>query len=157
VQSETNVRPVHDSGQRRSVSPSASPVLSDREKALRKAVSLSYLRQTGKLSGEKEKKVPTEEHLSELRSALASLAGDNKEERSVAHTPPEVREPEVVKIVEKVNEDDNIKVVVPAHEGEKVKLVIDSPEDKNSSNRASERNVDEVPEDVLKIILDIKK
>jgi hypothetical protein len=43
-----------------------------RERDLRKAVSLSYLKQTQV----KEKKVPTQEHLADLRSALASIVKD---------------------------------------------------------------------------------
>ncbi|MFA6050287.1 MAG: type IV secretion system DNA-binding domain-containing protein [Candidatus Paceibacterota bacterium] len=45
-----------------------------REKDLRKAVSLSYLRQTH--APKKEKKAPTPEHLADLRAALASITED---------------------------------------------------------------------------------
>ncbi len=45
----------------------------DRERDLRKAVSLSYLRQSQQ---KKEKKAPTEEHLADLRAALASITAD---------------------------------------------------------------------------------
>lgn len=48
----------------------------EREQALRKAVSLSYLRQTGKIKHEpKDKKAPTNEHLADLRAALQGLVG----------------------------------------------------------------------------------
>ncbi|MES2059991.1 MAG: type IV secretion system DNA-binding domain-containing protein [Patescibacteria group bacterium] len=45
----------------------------NRERDLRKAVSLSYLRQTQE---KKEKKAPSEEHLADLRAALASITAD---------------------------------------------------------------------------------
>ena len=45
----------------------------DRERDLRKAVSLSYLRQ---VNPKREKKAPTEEHLADLRAALASITSD---------------------------------------------------------------------------------
>jgi hypothetical protein len=45
----------------------------NRERDLRKAVSLSYLRQT---APKREKKAPTEEHLADLRAALASITND---------------------------------------------------------------------------------
>lgn len=51
----------------------------DREKDLRKAVSLSYLRQTQV----REKKVPTQEHLADLRSALASIVSDTIDDKDV--------------------------------------------------------------------------
>ena len=47
-----------------------------REKELRKAVSLSYLKQNPK--AEKEKKVPTQEHIDELRKALKEAGADTE-------------------------------------------------------------------------------
>lgn len=60
----------------------------EREKALRKAVSLSYLRQTGKLKpSEKEKKAPTNEHLADLRAALQGLVGNGEQTEAPAPKP----------------------------------------------------------------------
>jgi energy-coupling factor transporter ATP-binding protein EcfA2 len=56
----------------------------DRERDLRKAVSLSYLRQTQV----REKKVPTQEHLADLRSALASIVSDTVDEKDVIPEKP---------------------------------------------------------------------
>ncbi len=56
----------------------------DRERDLRKAVSLSYLRQTQV----REKKVPTQEHLADLRSALASIVSDTVDEKDILTEKP---------------------------------------------------------------------
>ena len=59
---------------------------SEREKALRKAVSLSYLKQQ---SSPREKKAPTEEHLKDLRSALSSIMSSSGEEKDTPPVPPQ--------------------------------------------------------------------
>ncbi|MES2223555.1 MAG: type IV secretory system conjugative DNA transfer family protein [Patescibacteria group bacterium] len=102
----------------------------DRERDLRKAVSLSYLRQTNQKP--KEKKLPSEEHLAELRSALASVVSSDdiesapkSEPRSVEvrHSPVQEKAPE---------------------RKEPIKPEIKQEEKK------------EVPEDILKRILEIQ-
>lgn len=104
----------------------------ERENALRKAVSLSYLRQTGKIESTKEKKAPTEEHLSELRKALASLTGENfsDPQKNEEHHGGQSEEKKELPKEEKKHEE--VKRVVP------------------------EEKVSEVPEEVLKKILNLE-
>lgn len=100
----------------------------DRERELRKAVSLSYLRQTNQKP--KEKKLPTEEHLADLRSALASIKSNDDE----GETKPEP--------IKTKNEIENTPVQ-------------NSPlEPQNTEHKTESKK--EVPEEVLKRILEIE-
>ncbi len=94
-----------------------------REKDLRKAVSLSYLRQ----NNTREKKAPSKEHLADLRSALAAIAFDDEssETHDTQHEP--VSKP--------------------------VEVSQESP--KQSPHHVEPEAKKEVPEDVLKRILEI--
>lgn len=95
----------------------------EREKALRKAVSLSYLRQTKP----KDKKEPTQEHLADLRSALASIMSDAQSEEKKENTRPEI--------------DTQAKV--------------ESKTQEPRSDKKENTETKEVPEDVLRRVLEI--
>ena len=107
----------------------------EREKDLRKAISLSYLRQNSRK--EKEKKIPTEQHLSDLRAALAAVTGDVKKVEEKAKDVESKTEDPVV--AEDVKKNENIS------EPEMKEKVIEK-----------EKSAREVPEDVLKRILEIE-
>ncbi len=100
-----------------------------REKELRKAVSLSYLRQNNPKP--KEKKAPSEEHLADLRAALAAVTGD------------------IIK--------DNVAPVIneraEVHSSEEPTQSIPPPP---PPKREEPKSTKEVPEDVLKRILQIE-
>jgi hypothetical protein len=96
-----------------------------REKDLRKAVSLSYLRQSNTPKPE-TKKVPTQEHLDELRKALVEIAG----EKVVAKEPT----PPIV---------------------EAKKEVYQTPETPMTPKVESSPKPKELPEDILRRVLKI--
>lgn len=96
----------------------------DREKALRKAVSLSYLKQTGKIQNQKEKKAPTEEHLADLRKALSQIVDIREGEGSSVNNSDDKKS-----VAEEKNFDKNI-------------------------NELDKKTNKEVPEDVLRRLLD---
>jgi len=105
----------------------------DRERDLRKAVSLSYLRQTTQKP--KEKKLPTEEHLADLRSALASITSDDKE------------------VTQPANANAGNNMQARAEE----KILEKTPEPKIENNIQDKKpDSKEVPEDILKRILGIE-
>lgn len=103
----------------------------DRERDLRKAVSLSYLRQTNQKP--KEKKAPSQEHLAELRNALAAVVSPEIL-NGIQDTGPKTHE-------------EHHETPVP----EKVPEKREAPE-----NHAKHEEKREVPEDVLKRILEIQ-
>ncbi|HEY4512058.1 MAG TPA: type IV secretion system DNA-binding domain-containing protein [Candidatus Paceibacterota bacterium] len=113
----------------------------DRERDLRKAVSLSYLRQTRK----KEKKAPSDEHLADLRSALASITADINESGEPVSQPSPVQK-QTPPIKETILKQEPI-----------------SKESSNASEKVShtekteyKKDVKEVPEEILKKILEIQ-
>lgn len=106
----------------------------EREKALRKAVSLSYLKQTGKINTEsKDKKAPTNEHLADLRAALQGLVGG-----------------ELISNPQVNNENKE-------HENSLPKTQVPEPQNqtkqKHENHQASTEEVKEIPEEVLLKIL----
>ncbi len=108
----------------------------DREKALRKAVSLSYLRQNGKLNTDKkDKKAPTNEHLAELRAALQGLVQDPSSDTSVEQR----EEVSLPKPVQKQEQKDLVEKTVVVEEKKQSQV---------------EEVVKEVPEEVLRRILE---
>jgi hypothetical protein len=106
----------------------------DREKALRKAVSLSYLRQTGKIKTEvKDKKAPTNEHLADLRAALQGLVGTENADS--------------VMPVQAVN------LPQPPRETARHEDKISEEKSQTTDQRPQVSDAKEVPEDVLRKIL----
>lgn len=99
----------------------------ERERDLRKAVSLSYLRQTNQKP--REKKLPSEEHLADLRSALASVVQSDELE-----SPKKVMPVAHPRVPEQEKKADNTQYSRPVTQDEKK----------------------EVPEDILKRILEIQ-
>ena len=75
-----------------------------RERELRKAVSLSYLRQNPKI--EKEKKAPTAEHIEELRKALKEAGADTESRPKEEISPKEVAKDPIKKDPVVENSDD---------------------------------------------------
>ncbi len=103
----------------------------EREKQLRKAVSLSYLRQTNQKP--KEKKLPSEEHLTELRNALASVVSLDDVEDTHANISTQKEPNSVDQLIPKQVEESKSIKTEPKIEEKK-----------------------EVPEDILKRILEIQ-
>jgi len=103
----------------------------DRERDLRKAVSLSYLRQ---VNPKREKKAPTEEHLADLRAALASITEDVGGEGGIASAAAVAAAP------------------VPAPAASPAPKV----EPSRSPEHPQKESPKEVPEDILKRILEIE-
>ncbi|MDB5204356.1 MAG: hypothetical protein JWP09_384 [Candidatus Taylorbacteria bacterium] len=103
----------------------------DRERDLRKAVSLSYLRQTNQKP--KEKKLPSEEHLADLRSALAAVVSSE----ALPEAPKAEPSPRPIHHASPVQEK--------------------APERKEPTNpEVKQEEKREVPEDILKRILEIQ-
>jgi len=102
--------------------------VSEREKKLRRAVSLEHL----KPKREKKKRAPSKENVNDLRKALSTVLKD-------VHS----RHPEIKKSVEEK----------PERFEEKQKSQEENPPIPNYSNKA---NAGEVPEDVLRKVLDVK-
>lgn len=112
-------------------------------------MSLSYLRQTGKLQDTKDKKAPTEEHLSGLREALAMITGTplKDEEKREGETPKIEPAKEEVKISYEEKVHIKEKVEAPEEKIVEEKKVVEG--EKSAPHK-------EVPEEVLRRILDIK-
>jgi len=130
-----------------------------RERDLRKAVSLSYLRQNH--AKPKEKKSPTPEHLADLRAALASITGDVVQDIiRTPNTEPIFPDGEDHDVNDEIAHDEALKAneeQISYTPAPKVEHLQRDEAPKHPPEAPKEvKETKEVPEDVLKKILEIE-